>query len=69
MITLLNNIKPVYIDTLNYTPSVIVEWLHGGKRVASTQEQRRTSTGPSSVVQTAIFTIGQNEILWEDAQW
>ena len=69
MITLLQNNKPVELTEAVYSQSVIVEWLHGGNRVPNTLEQRRTQTGPASVIPQAIFTIGENDYLWETVEW
>jgi hypothetical protein len=55
-----------------YTPAAQVDWLHSEKRELESEDQIAPSSGPRTVIPTAIFTIsggGTGTYTWTEAQW
>lgn len=68
MITLLNQLEPeVTVTWAPYTTAAQIDWMHSDKRVLETEEQVYPSSGPATVVPTAIFTISTYD--WSGLEW
>lgn len=51
-----------------YVPPAQIGWLHSSNREFLTEEQIRPSTGPASVIPTAIFNMAGFDT-WDEVQW
>lgn len=68
MIELLDRLKPpASVAWAVYTMPAQVDWLHSDKRVIDNPDQVYPSSGPSTIIPTAIFSIETYE--WEMAGW
>ena len=52
-----------------YTPAAQIDWLHGENKVLESEDQIAPSSGPRTVVPTAIFTVVSAVYSWTEAQW
>jgi hypothetical protein len=54
-----------------YTPAAQVDWLHSEKRELESEDQIAPSSGPRTVIPTAIFTISgvSGTYTWTEVQW
>lgn len=68
MIELLDRLEPAAkISWATYTLPAQVDWLHSDRRVLENPDQVYPSSGPSTIVPTAIFSV---EIYrWETVGW
>jgi hypothetical protein len=68
MIELLDRLEPAAkISWATYTLPAQVDWLHSDRRVLENPDQVYPSSGPSTIVPTAIFNV---EIYrWETVGW
>lgn len=57
----------VLVNWAVYKPIAQIGWLHAEQRDLITEDQVFPSSGPRSVIPTAIFSI--EEYLWEQVQW
>jgi hypothetical protein len=72
MITMLDLLPPsTTISYVNYIPATQVDWMHSSKREWISEEQYYPSSGPASVIPTAIFTIVETGTpnVWLVAEW
>jgi hypothetical protein len=68
MIELLDRLEPAAkIDWAPYTMSAQIDWLHSDKRVLENPDQVYPSSGPSTIIPQAIFTIVN--YVWESVGW
>lgn len=68
MIELLGQLDPaVNVSWAVYNMPVQVDWLHSGKRELGSIEQVYPSSGPGTVVPTAIFSI--ETYSWDTVGW
>ena len=68
MIELLERLEPAAkINWATYVFPAQVDWLHSGKRVLENSDQVYPSSGPSTIIPQAIFSV---EIYnWETVGW
>lgn len=54
-----------------YTPAAQIDWLHGENKELESEDQIVPSSGPRTVIPTAIFTITgvAGNYTWTEAQW
>jgi hypothetical protein len=68
MIDLLDRLEPqAKISWATYIPVAQIDWLHSGKRILESPDQIYPSSGPSTVIPTAIFSIETYE--WNTVAW
>lgn len=68
MIELLDRLEPAAkIAWTTYEIPAQVDWLHSDKRVLENPDQIYPSSGPSTIVPTAIFSIETYE--WDQVEW
>lgn len=58
---------PVTVSFVEYVQPAKISWLHAEHRDLISEDQIRPSTGPASVIPTAIFSI--EEYLWSGVEW
>jgi hypothetical protein len=51
-----------------YVPPAQIGWMHSSNREFITEEQIKPSSGPASVIPTAIFTVTASDT-WKEVQW
>lgn len=52
-----------------YTPAAQIDWLHGENKVLASEDQIFPSSGPRTVIPTAIFSVVTSVYSWTEAQW
>lgn len=68
MITFQDQLEPsVKLTWLQYTPEVVVDWLHSEVRNLITDEQKIPSTKLRETPLSAIFNI--DSYVWTEAEW
>ena len=68
MITLLDRLDPAAkISWGSYTLPAQVDWLHSDKRVLDNPDQVYPSSGPSTIIPTAIFSV--QTYSWDSVGW
>lgn len=68
MIQLLERLEPeVKVSWTTYSIPSQVDWLHSGKRILENPEQVYPSSGPASIIPTAVFNI--NTYDWDSVGW
>lgn len=72
MIELLPQLEPsVSLKMIGYTPSAVINWLHGGDRDFDTTDDVVAKSSPTSgpVIPRVIFNVGGNMYDWTESQW
>ena len=68
MIVMQEKLEPaVSLSWAVYKPPAQIGWLHAEQRDLITEDQVFPSSGPVSVIPTAIFTVAEYE--WSEVQW
>lgn len=68
MIQMLDQLEPATkLSWGAYTPSAQIDWLHGEKRQLISQDQVIPSSGPASVIPSAVFSLVTYP--WEVVGW
>ena len=52
-----------------YPPAAQIDWLHGENKVLASEDQIFPSSGPRTVIPTAIFSVVTGTYTWTEAQW
>jgi hypothetical protein len=52
-----------------YPPAAQIDWLHGENKVLASEDQIFPSSGPRTVIPTAIFNVVTGTYTWTEAQW
>jgi hypothetical protein len=52
-----------------YTPAAQIDWLHGENKILGSEDQIVPSSGPRTVIPTAVFTVVSAIYSWTEAQW
>lgn len=52
-----------------HTPATQIDWLHSEKRELDSEDQIAPSSGPRTVIPTAVFTVTSGTYTWTEAQW
>jgi hypothetical protein len=71
MIDLLARLEPTAkVAWSAYTMPAQIDWLHSGKRVLESPDQVYPSSGPGTVIPTAIFTVDAGATIeWMEIGW